>query len=170
MKEILLTQGYVALVDDEDFDWLNQYKWSIASNGYPQRATKTEKGWRPRRMHRDILKYESPQVADHINGNKLDNRRSNLRIVNRQQNNCNTGKRPRQSGVSPSSQFKGVCWLTRPQRWGARIRADGKYHTLGTFKDEVEAARAYDAAARVYHGEFAKTNFKENDDAQPRES
>lgn len=154
MKEIPLTQGKVALVDDEDYDWLMQWKWSVSSSSTKPYAVRWTSGNRKVRMHRAILNLPDGVVGDHINLNTLDNRRCNLRPATKAQNNQNTKGR-----INTSSQYKGVSWDINKERWVAQIWANDKKYWLGTFRSEHEAAHAYDAAACIHHGEFAKTNF-----------
>jgi hypothetical protein len=95
-------------------------------------------------------------LVDHRNTNGLDNRRSNLRLATYSQNNCNKAKRK-----NTSSRYVGVCFNKQLKRWGAYIKPQGKKIFLGYFDNEIDAAHAYDAAARKYHGEFARLNFPE---------
>lgn len=157
MKTIDLTQGQKALVDDEDFEWLSQWKWSAAKQGSDKwRAMRTVKnGSRQRviRMHRLIMNAKTGQTVDHINGNPLDNRRANLRFATQQQQMIN-----RRGWVSrpKTSRYKGVYWQKDINRWRSRFRE--KY--LGTFTNEEDAARAYDAEAHKF-SPFARLNFPE---------
>lgn len=147
MKEIPLTQGFVALVDDQDYWDLITYEWCVArrpTNVYARSAKVL--------MHRHILGRPDGDV-DHRNGNGLDNRRENLRVTSRRLNNANARHR------GGSSQFKGVSWDIGRGRWQAGICAAGRRIALGRFDDETEAALAYDAAARHAFGEFAALNF-----------
>ena len=156
MKQIKLTQGKFALVDDEDFEWLNQFHWSVDGSGYPQRAIKTEKGWRPLRMHRDILKLKAGEHGDHINGDKLDNRRSNLRKCTQKENNRNM-----KPSSSNSTGYKGVRYRKdkwRTQKWYAEIMIANKKIYLGGFDTKEQAALAYNQAAKKYFGDFAYLN------------
>jgi len=107
-------------------------------------------------LHREILGVTEPRVkVDHLNGDGLDNQRENLRACSTAQNNMNRAKRRRRS----SSTYKGVCWHTRYGRFQAEIKLNGKSKFLGMFETEVDAALAYDAAAREHFGQFACTNF-----------
>lgn len=158
MREIPLRCGRVALVDDEDYAALCIYKWRANECGYVVRTVRNSGRSTPMRMHRQILSLAPGVPADHINGNRLDNRRSNLRLCTWRQNAMNRGKRRWRRGIPAQSQFIGV---TRGHggRWRACIKRDGRQAYLGSFAEEIEAARAHDAAARELHGEFARLNF-----------
>jgi hypothetical protein len=155
MKEIQLTQGKVALVDDEDYERLAKFKWYAA-------WTPSSRTWYARRrsvpdrkmvhMHREVLRVTSAPV-DHINHDGLDNRRANLRLCTQGLNLRNTRKR-----AGCSSQYKGVSWIRARQLWCACIEVNGRTLHLGKFTDEREAAAAYDRAAQKHFGEFALTN------------
>ncbi len=155
-REIGLTQGKVAVVDDDDFDCLNQYKWQAHNNyGYGWYAVRCSYGPRKRTifMHRQVLGLRRGKLADHINGNGLDNRRSNLRLCTHSQNSANHQKR------KGKSKYNGVCWCKQYQKWRARICVDYKRIHLGRYDTEIEAAAAYDVAAVKHFGEFARLNF-----------
>lgn len=152
MKEIALTQGQVALVDDEDYDKMSGRMWQIHTLGY---ARTTIEG-RSCYMHRLVTNAARDEEIDHINGNKLDNRKANLRKATRFQNMQNVGPR---YGGNKSSRFKGVYWDGSTNRWKALLTVARTKHRLGGFRDEIEAARAYDAAAKQHHGDFAWLNF-----------
>lgn len=162
MKEILLANGRgVALVDDEDYDWLMQWKWHLDNHGYAKRTRWSKQDDKKTcvgiRMHRVILGITNSQVkVDHINSNRLDNQRKNLRIATNSQNAMN--RRPKNGS---SSQFKGVGWHKAAQKWCAYIAHNRRSIYLGVFNSEMEAARARDKAAKLYHGDFAKLNFPE---------
>lgn len=149
MKEIKLTQGKVALVDDVDYEWLNQFTWSVGDGGYPQARVygKTT------RMHKLLLSSSRECPVDHINMNKLDNQKANLRNVSLRQNAINRGKQ-----VNNKSGFKGVYWRVDKRMWQAGIHVYGKTFYLGIFKNILDAAYAYDNAARRVFGEFARLN------------
>jgi hypothetical protein len=161
-RRIPLTRGEYAIVDPEDYPRLSRYKWhavkcKAARTYYAKRA-------RPRGcrksdfahlMHRYIIKVPPGMVIDHINHNGLDNRNANVRIATHAQNSRNTRKqRPK-----TASKYKGVTWNRPLKKWRAQITRDGKRISLGCFSDEIEAAKAYDIAAKKYHGRFASTNF-----------
>lgn len=152
--EIPLSRGFVAIVDDEDAERVLRHKWSALPMGhtvYGQRSVKRPDGrWTTQKLHTFLTGFA---ITDHRNGDGLDNRRSNLREATQAQNLCN--RRPRRG---PSG-FKGVTWYARHSTWKAQITKAGKNYHLGYFADPAEAARAYDAAARDLHGEFASLNF-----------
>lgn len=154
MKSIPLTQGRFALVDDDDFEYLNQFNW-YCSSGYAVRKLKTQNGKRlSMKMHREILKTPDNMTTDHINGNKLDNRKENLRICTQAENTRN-----RPADRNSTSGYKGVSWNNRLSKWICQIKANGKSRHLGVFSNPEEAAKVYDAEAIVLFGSFAKLNF-----------
>jgi len=157
MKEIELTQGKIALVDDEDFEYLNQWKWHIQKSGGTFYAIRTE--WLSKdkcvcvRMHRSILGINTPLIVDHKDGNGLNNTRNNLRICTISQN-----QRNRKSSKKGSSKYLGVHFCNTRKKWVTQIQHDNKSKCIGVFTDEKEAANAYNLAALKFHGEFAKLN------------
>ncbi len=147
------------LVDDEDFDWLNQWKWYAHKDRhifYAVRKNPKVNGKRQLiRMHRIIMKPNINQEIDHRNGNGLDNRRSvNLRFCTHAQNLYN--QRPQRNRTS---KYKGVCFGQERKKWQAAIRYKGKLCNLGRFSNEIDAAKAYDHKALELFGEFAQTNY-----------
>lgn len=156
-KEIQLTKGYVAIVDDDLYPLLARYKWRAHGpdrygNVYASRTEKKRKVF----MHRQILGISDEPTSvmcDHINGDTLDNRRSNLRLATGAQNSRN-----RKLQTNNSSGFKGVSWNEHSRRWRAQICVNRKRMVLGHFDDPKEAARAYNVAAKKHHREFACLN------------
>ena len=158
MKEIPLTKGLVAIVDDEDYDFINQFKWCADDRGGYCRAMRgihCGKKYTTQRMHRLLLNPPKGMEVDHINHNGLDNRRCNLRICTHAQNQHNQQKQRRRK----LSQFKGVSLAGTDVKWRAFIHLDSRFLSLGYFHSEIDAAKAYDEAAKKYHGEFANLNF-----------
>lgn len=148
-KEIVLTRGKVALVDDEDYEMLVALgsRWCV-SDGY---AFNRAHG----RMHRFLLNAPAGVMVDHRNGDKLDNRRENLRLCDNSKNQAN---RKVSRGMSP---FKGVTWQKRVHGggyWKAQIVVNGVLHYLGSFRTDLDAAAAYNVAAKKHFGEFAHLN------------
>lgn len=156
MKEIQLTQGFVTIVDDEDYEWLNAFPWHYLLGYARKNVIGPDRKQHPEFMHRWILGLEwgDPRPGDHINHDSLDNRRSNLRICSDMKDNAtNVSAR-----VGCSSRFKGVSWHKAGNRWRAYISFDGKHQHIGSYVTEEEAARAYDRAAIEHYGEFVCTN------------
>lgn len=146
-------KGMYALVDKEDVYKVSPGRWTVTSKGYTTYASGRLEGERSKRLlHRVILDPPPGMVIDHINGDGLDNRRSNLRITTQSGNMANA------RSLRGSSRFKGVSFAKGRGKWQAHIRLDGKSVSLGRFDSEEDAARAYDAAARDAFGEFALTN------------
>ena len=160
MMKVQLTRGLFAIVDDLDYDLVAQWSWYATRNlntWYAgRRGPRRGDGSREKiSMHRLILGVDDPVIhVDHVNSDGLDNRRENLRVATNVQNQHN--RRPNRSG---SSRFKGVGWHCATNKWQVRIGIGGRQVHLGLFEDEVEAARAYDAAAVEHFGEFARPNF-----------
>lgn len=160
MKEIQLTKGKVALVDDEDFEHLNQWKWQWHKGKYTVYAMRSQRvGFRKREsilMHRQILSVTNPCIhIDHKDGNGLNNQKSNIRICDRSQNGMNQQKQ-----VRSLSGFKGVT-IDKHKKcnpWRARISVKGKYLFLGYYPTEKAAAIAYNKKAAELFGEFARPN------------
>ncbi len=138
MKKIKLTQGKVALVDDIDYEYLNQWKWCASKDGntfYAKRNIKQNGKWTTISMHQVLAKrLDFKDSADHKNKNGLDNQRSNLRPATQKQNLENLGI-PKNN----TSGHKGVYWYKRYLKWTAKIRHNGKHIHLGYF-DKIEDA------------------------------
>ena len=158
MKEIQLTQGKVALIDDEDFDYLNQWKWCAVKGRktyYAKRSIYPAGIHKMQALHRVIMNTPGDMEVDHKDHNGLNCQKHNIRNCTHSQNRANrfplNGKR-----------YLGVH-INRGKYIIAHIRISGKIIHLGTFKTEEDAARAYDKAARKYHGEFANLNLNSNE-------
>lgn len=157
MKTIPLTQGKVALVDDADYEAVSQFKWCALKIGrrfYAVRNVRRPDGKIANQYMHRFLMPGAPEV-DHRDGDGLNNQRNNLRPATSQQNH--QGFKSKAAGKT--SKFRGVSWRKERQKWRGHIQVDGKFVHLGSFKNEEDAARAYDAAARKYFGEFASPNF-----------
>ena len=160
MKVIYLTQAQIALVDDRDFELLNKRKWCILKSGrdFPY-AVRWEWNKEYKRsflilMHRAImdLNYGDKKQVDHINGNGLDNRRTNLRICTITQNRRNSAP------FIGTSKYKGVSWSNHKKKWRVQIFYGGRLKHLGYFDIEEIAAQIYNNAALKHFGEFARLN------------
>lgn len=156
MVEIPLTQDMVAIVDEENFDYLNQWKWCVTKGRNTFYATRrVGLLGKQQTMHQILLAAPKGQETDHIDGNGLNNRRSNLRVCSCQQNQFNKGK---QVGTY-SSIYKGVSWHKQRHYWTAYFTIDNKKKHLGCFGTEAQAALAYNEAATATFGEFARLNI-----------
>lgn len=163
-KVIPLTKGAEAIVDDEDFERVSQFKWSLGGHGDFKCARRHiyspyingKRVSRGERMHKFILGIPPGRkvIVDHINRNALDNRKSNLRVTDFHGNNRN--RRPLKN---KSSQYKGVSYYKRDSAWTASIRVNGKGIRIGKYDSEIDAANAYDKAALEHFGEFAYLNL-----------
>lgn len=154
-KEIQLSQGKVALVDDEDYEELNQHKWCAMKDYktfYAMRSIQLDGHQHTLRMHNAIM---GTKGIDHKNNDGLDNRRDNLRKATASQNSHNKSKYS-----NNTSGYRGVYWDRRNKKWRAQIGVNGKQRRLGYFSSALEAASAYDEAALELHGEFARTNIR----------
>ena len=161
VRYIPLTKGKFAIVDAADYERLNRYKWCAMKGGAKLYACRTT-GRRTILMHRFLMNPPKGMVVDHIDGNGLNNRRSNLRICTHQQNMCNT--RPKGKG----SRYKGVCWDKNRKQWIVVVRCGERHVHVGRFDDETEAARAYDRKAFELFGEYAYLNFPAEIDRKDR--
>ena len=159
MKKIPLTQGMFAMVDDEDFEWLNQWKWQLhvdrkGNLKYAVHMMKIKGKIKAIRMHRLIMKCKKGFQVDHIDGNGLNNKAANLRICSNSENSRNRSK-----NRNNTSGFKGVHkeYITcNHVMYRASITKNRKKIFLGLFINPIEAAKVYNKAALKYHGEFAR--------------
>jgi hypothetical protein len=159
-RRIPLTQGKYAIVDPEDFERLNKHKWCAVKSSntfYAGRTIYVGKKNISIRMHREVIHPPDHLFVDHINHNGLDNRKANLRPATCAQNNYNKSIIRREI---ISSKYKGVIWQKEEKKWMVRIGVNGEQKHVGYFKDEIQAAKAYDKAAKKYHKEFACLNFE----------
>lgn len=167
-KEIPLTQGKAAMVDAEDLEWLAKLKWHAHKGGrtwYARCTIKTVGMQRTQLMHRAILEHHGYDliagVVDHINGDGLDNRKSNLQIITHAENiqKCRIQE-------NNKSGYRGVSWHRRDSRWRAYIEVNRVRKYLGSFKTKIAAAHAYNDAAYSYFGRFARLNFPNGQNEQ----
>jgi len=154
MKKIFLSNGQVSLVSDEDFLYLSGYNWWPGKMN--REFVQGRIGGKRCAMHHVILKRmgidRDDKVTDHIDGNPLNNQRSNLRVATYSQNNMNVARLKRNK-----SGYKGVSWKKDHQKWESHIQFNGQVHYLGLFDTPEEAHTAYCEAAEYYFGEFART-------------
>lgn len=159
MKKIPLTQGKFTMVDDEDFERVSEHKWCASKRYgkkyYAVRGLTIEGYQTSMSIHRLIMNAKKGQEVDHIDGDGLNNRRSNLRFCTKAQNQMN-----RAVSIG-SSVYKGVYLSTKKDKWRACVRFNRKVTHLGYFATQKAAALAYDEKARELFGDFARPNFQE---------
>jgi len=154
MKLVPVHGGYFAQVDDEDYERISALRWHIAKGQntvYASTNVRRDGGYSSVGMHRMVNETPAGLHTDHIDGNGLNNTRANLRTATRVQN-----ARNRQPNKNAASNYKGVCWNKRKRRWVASIRVNKTAIFLGLFKEERDAAAAYERAASEHFGEFAR--------------
>ena len=167
-RRIYLGDGVYTIVDQQDYYRLRNFNWFLSGSSkkfYAHRnmkigniETKTVS------MHRLIMDAPKGLVVDHINGNGLDNRRANLRLVTSLQNHWNGRKME-----NTSSRFKGVCFNKQNKKWVAYINVENKRIYLGSFNSEIDAAKTYDEAAKKYRGVLSRLNFPDTSPLSPLE-
>ncbi len=167
-RKIPLGEGKFAIVDQADYYWLNHFHWALQRGNGSVYAFRifNEAGKKTKiiLMHRGIKKPRKGLLVDHRNTNSLDNRRENLRNATKSQNQQNRNKVKRKT----TSRFIGVYREKRTGHWVACIARRGKRMNLGTYGNELDAAKAFDAAAKKYRGEFAKLNFPKEIERSPK--
>lgn len=160
MKLIPLTRGKFAMVDDEDYQWLSAYKWFAYPGGRTWYAAKIKVGTKIQIAMHQMLLFGGDQI-DHWDHNGLNNMKANLRFADQ----CTNSRNMRKALRPTSSRFKGVSWHRARNKWSVRITtmpgagSGPRRPWVGHFDDQLEAARAYDEAAREYFGAFAHVNF-----------
>ena len=147
-----LTRGLVSIIDAADAHHADGYNWYASGDGYASRKLWIGNGQKLILLHRLIIGAQDGLYVDHVNGDRLDNRRSNLREATNSQNQANARKRS-----NCGSAFKGVTWNEARGRWQAQIKRGGLNRYLGLFETEQAAHEAYVAAASIVHGEFARS-------------
>lgn len=153
MKQIKLAQGKLVIVDDEKYEYVNQWTWSF-SMGYAKRREKLgQNKFHTIQMHRVLMDCPKNMQVDHIDGNGLNNQKNNLRICSPLQNMRNQKVRK-----NNSSGYRGVHWSIKHNKWIARIGSNYMRIHLGCFDDKREAAEAFNNASKKYHGEFGRLN------------
>jgi hypothetical protein len=158
-RKIRLTEGKLTIVDPDDYYRLSDFDWLTCGrddNLYAARVIRSQTGrLKTILMHRELLNAPDNFLVDHRNTSSLDNRRSNLRLATPSQNSCNC----RRDKSNTYSRFRGVSFSKRKKKWFSTIRNQGRKLWLGYFDNDLDAAKAYDEAARKYHGDFARLNF-----------
>jgi hypothetical protein len=156
MIEIKTINGYLALIDDEDFEGLNEYEWTgvqIHRSWYARRYEQVDGKQRPIFMHREIMKAGKGTCVDHRNKDGMDNQKENLRFGTVAQSQYG-----RRLNKNSSTGYKGVFWNTRKSKYYAQIYKSGRRTSLGAYHNPIDAAKAYNQAALLYFGEYARLN------------
>lgn len=163
MKTIPLTQGKYAIVDDEDYEYINKWKWHARKdkrNFYAARGVVVDRKKHRVKLffiHNEIMKPKDGMLVDHVDHDGLNNKRNNLRICTDIENRMNRRKCPTVKGKKCSSKYKGVC--LKGKKWFSYIGGKKKYKCIGLFDNEIDAAKAYDEFAKIMYGRFANLNF-----------
>lgn len=147
-----------AQVDAEDYDRMIKYNWHLSSHGYAETKVRVDGKEKTVGMHRLIMNVPigDARRVDHMNSDTLDNRKLNLRVCTKQQNEFN-----RKKNANNPAKYKGLTWMKSANKWAARVGHNGKLHYLGCFDSQEDAARAYNAKAAELFGEFAQLNVIE---------
>lgn len=151
VRYVPLTKGKYASVDDDDYDSIMRYRWKYSNRGYANRNYYIDGKYKTEMMYRLIMGEPEGKFVDHIDGNPLNNQKSNLRIVSNGQNSRN-----QVLGERNKSGYKGVHW--KDNKWVSVITLKGRKYHLGYFDDVKEAARMYNFWAVDLHGEYARLN------------
>lgn len=147
-----MTQNLFAKVDDDDYDYLNQWKWFAQKDKYTHYARRmlSSKNKKRQTISMHSLLVNANRI-DHKDGDGLNNQKENLRPATRSQNATNFKSRKKK--------LKGIFWIEKTKKWRAIIGFNKTTIHLGYFENELDAAKAYDIKAKELFGEFAKTNF-----------
>jgi hypothetical protein len=154
LKYIELTKGKYAIISLEDYEKISQHKWRALRSPQTFYAVRSQKG-KTIYMHNQVAYPPSGMMVDHIDHNGLNNSRGNLQLATRSQNACNRRKRD----TKCTSRYKGVWFNKREGKWMSSIKIECRRIFLGYFDNQLDAAKAYDKAAKEYHGKFAALNF-----------
>lgn len=158
MGEIILSSGIICQVDDEDLERLNSHRWFVIKKKHTCYAVafkKVDGKTVSTTMHRLLTAAKDGELVDHMDRNGLNNKKSNLRICNISENSTNRKKK-----AGTSSNYRGVSYAKKNKAWFVFISKNKKKKFIGAFKDEEQAARAYDREAKILHGQFANLNFE----------
>ena len=163
-RRIPLTKGAFAIVDPDDYERLRQYKWHVCKRSNTSYAIRHkwlpgEKRYTTVSMHREVIDVPEGLFVDHINHRGLDNRKANLRPATPAEN-ARYALYPKKKNAS--SKYRGVWYYKKKKRWRAVIGINNTRKIIGSFHTELEAAKAYDAAAKKYYKEFAILNFPQD--------
>ena len=159
-RKIPLTKGEFAIVDPEDYERLAKFKWHLSESPTGSHAARWQRIWpggyrKKIWMHREVIDVPEHLLCDHVNGNGLDNRAANLRPATVSQNLCNRPK----TKARTRSKYKGLEWDKIQRKWKVRIQCNGRKTYLGSFSNEIDAAKAYDEKAKELFKEYARLNF-----------
>jgi hypothetical protein len=164
MKELKLKNGMLSFIDDEDYEKFSIFNWNALKIG--RRFYVTRQNKHTEYLHRIIMNCPKGMQVDHIDGNGLNNCKNNLRLCTNGQNNMNKEKRTTQCGKSPVSPYKGVTWNKTSKKWAVRVTFNNKVYCVGSYMDEILAAKMYDQKAQKLYGEFARLNFPNDFDGR----
>ena len=155
MRKIQLSRNKYTIVDDKDFLLLEKFVWICSSAGYAVRhLTDCVGNKKTILMHRQILNAPKKMEIDHVNNDRLDNRRENLRFCSHWENTCN-----RKISLNNKSGYKGVSWDKKARKWRTTIQSKYKSMYLGCYSSKIEAAGVYNQYARELFGDFACLNI-----------